>query len=168
MNSRDWKCPDCGNLCFADKKECFKCGKWKPPQRKPGDWECEQCHKLNFARRSTCMGCGTAKAPQPQPNLVRPKEAPRPRPGDWRCHCGENNFGSRVVCRECGEDRPVAGAKAEKEDESKCKVCFEKDKDVKLPCGHYGLCIECAKAYDKCPFCRLPYEEKQIEKVFSI
>ena len=123
----DWDCANCAALCFARRTECHRCGRARPanvatPMR-PGDWTCPQCGDHVFASRSECRKCGASNK----------------RPGDWDCQCGEVNFGSREICRDCGAARP-----RDVDDDKKCKVCFERDKDAKLPCGHFGLCTVCA------------------------
>jgi len=52
-------------------------------------------------------------------------------------------------------------------DDTKCQVCFEKDKSIMfIPCRHTGMCQECfvdhmtATANTKCPFCRQIVERR--------
>ena len=56
-------------------------------------------------------------------------------------------------------------------DSKMCKICYEKERNcVLVPCGHLGLCFECAKgekdrgARFLCPFCRKPVLD--VVKVF--
>ncbi|CAM9824508.1 unnamed protein product, partial [Discosporangium mesarthrocarpum] len=40
-------------------------------------------------------------------------------------------------------------------------VCFDRPVSCTLvPCGHHCFCLECAGAFDLCPVCRLPVEQK--------
>jgi len=68
----DWNC-SCGELNFASRSQCRKCGIQKnitplstnqnpPPitSHKPGDWICS-CGELNFASRSQCRKCKVQK-----------------------------------------------------------------------------------------------------------
>jgi len=48
-------------------------------------------------------------------------------------------------------------------DAKTCVVCMDKDVNaILIPCGHLGLCIECAKEIDSnsgfCPICRQKIE----------
>lgn len=77
----DWDCPSCGELCFASRYSCFKCGANKPgpasgpksnqdypPAQggsgvvKPGDWSCPKCYENCFAWKTSCYKCGYEKA----------------------------------------------------------------------------------------------------------
>jgi hypothetical protein len=40
-------------------------------------------------------------------------------------------------------------------DNDECRVCFEGEADHCLvPCGHSGLCKDCAFRFKECPFCK--------------
>lgn len=75
----DWPCPSCGNINFARRRNCNRCGTRRPdadmlgppdgghggnniPMR-DGDWICDSCGNHNFARRTECNRC---KAPRPK------------------------------------------------------------------------------------------------------
>lgn len=46
-----------------------------------------------------------------------------------------------------------------------CPVCWDKQPDVQLPCGHQ-FCSECTPRLTRCPFCRtpIPGKEKHLEE----
>merc|ERR1712013_254703 len=64
----DWICPNCGDVVFASKPACRKCGTpkaavpgGKAHVSKPGDWICPNCGDLVFATKEACRKCGTPK-----------------------------------------------------------------------------------------------------------
>lgn len=88
-----------------------------------GNWQCRQCGNVNFATRDVCNRCGAMKEDDASGELeeldsfeagveeVRPVRASKApvagENGNWTCdHCGNVNFGSRVVCNKCQAPRP--------------------------------------------------------------
>jgi hypothetical protein len=80
LRNGDWACPDpsCGNVNFAYRGQCNRCGSQRPPGAKgmqgvggrdggkpsifgPDDWTCSNCFNVNWARRNKCNECGTGK-----------------------------------------------------------------------------------------------------------
>ncbi|VDL61829.1 unnamed protein product [Hymenolepis diminuta] len=71
----------CGNMNFARRDKCYKCGRPKPRQDpassvkqvgkdfaeksrglfNPDDWECKGCGNVNWARRTNCNVCNAPK-----------------------------------------------------------------------------------------------------------
>merc|ERR1739838_791441 len=71
----DWICPNCGNLCFAAKQTCNKCGTGNEGVErigmKRGDWICSGCGDFVFASKTACKMCGTPKVLAVQENVFR-------------------------------------------------------------------------------------------------
>jgi len=185
MKAGDWNC-SCGELNFASRDACRKCGANKSGVRhvvqKVGDWNCVVCGKLNFAHRRCCMSCkylspALAGNAQRSPPVVS-------KPGDWNCACGEMNFARNEKCRKCNTAKvqavqpaiPAAlsvaipmETEAEEEDEEKnlCVVCMSSKAEAAITvCGHLALCLECAPKLRSCPMCRAAYTPDQILKIF--
>lgn len=180
----DWSCDKCGNLNFAKRDNCKRCGRKNPiekqQERKRGDWNCMACGTLNFASREQCFHCtlkkgGEEKAEQkeaePEEENAEQKKAesaepevgapPQIRDGDWLCPgCSFVNWGSRKSCMQCGTNRKEEGT---------CAACWEAAANCCLKnCGHVVVCMECAGKLDKCPACRVPYSKNGFVRVFDL
>lgn len=70
----DWNCPIDGNLNYAWRTHCQKCGNQGPRgagnpmmaqtnYRNPNDWTCPNCGFHCYASRTACIKCGCTKPP---------------------------------------------------------------------------------------------------------
>lgn len=141
--------------------------------RKPGDWTCSRCNRLVFGRHDKCT-CGMKKPSSGASG------ATTMRPGDWICSCKFNNFGSRAVCKNCGNARVLTqpatttptevpqGAPQEESKGKTCCVCMERVPNACLPkCRHMSCCIQCIRKVDRCPLCRADFMQKDVVEVFD-
>ena len=107
----DWKCQSCGDLNFAARIACRKCGVAKvqpmevdrpPVVVKPGDWKCGSCPEMNFGSRVVCRSCGVARPTTASASTPTNKT-------DECVICMENRIdsvfsscGHSAVCMPCG------------------------------------------------------------------
>lgn len=82
----DWEC--CGNVVFASRPSCFKCGRANPG------------YQVNQASAPSIYELPPYRGPMP---LIEGDNGGFHR--DWRC-CGDMVFGSKRNCRKCGRARP--------------------------------------------------------------
>lgn len=187
----DWNC-QCGELNFARRSSCRKCGKSKNASSneggffsgitnmffgsssgtsfKSGDWNCPKCGDHNFASKDKCRKCFTKKD-SPNSNTVQRE------PGDWDClGCGEMNFKKRHICFKCNkpkydtvEQYSNDDSVEEEENDNTCVVCLDKPKTMAIiKCGHLAFCEVCGFALQECPLCREKYEPNtDLLKIFS-
>lgn len=169
MNSKDWKCPQCGDNVFGSKDKC-RCGCFRSKAKREGDWNCPKCNFSIFASKSTCFKCGTSREVFPS---ISAKAVIKT--GDWICDgCTTHNFASRTACFKCSkakayvapQEAPLAAAGASAA--SECVICMDKPPAMVISvCGHLSLCDVCAFTQNKCPICRTPYNpDTQLIKVF--
>ena len=181
----DWRCR-CGNIVFASKSACGKCGYKRAVDSVPvtgqagvkqGDWQ--HCGEIQFARNNSCRRCGAARPTggggqkrASDEEIEEEKEVKKPRletevekaspvikSGDYICSCGAHNFASRRKCFQCGKARPLEGAEAI----ATCAVCLDKPVRVTLmPCGHLCVCETCAPLLAQCPIGREPIEGRVV------
>lgn len=161
----DWICPNCRFNNFAMRPNCFKCN-WS--KQNTIDWICSNCHYSNFAKNTNCKKCSTVKSistiVKESEHISSQESIPTSNHGDWKCSCDEINFGSRIVCRKCGHERPP------NENEGLCAVCLQNRADICLKkCGHIAVCQTCANNMNACPICRVPYSQNEdVIKIFKV
>jgi ribosomal protein L40E len=219
----DWWCNNCQFKIFGSKDSCFKCGAKSPtsatavksgpnpsssnPHHKK-DWICPKCNFKVFGSKSTCGKCNFTPNNNTQPSSQQQQQTPPQgvsaaspsvtiRPGDWSCsNCNDLNFGSRLVCRQCGTQRPkpegesqtypiISGSGATNTSpapsgsttetriggaaEEECVVCMDRKRTVVVTvCGHVGMCEQCARELDQCPICRANYQPSHIVKLYVV
>lgn len=146
----DWRCPDCFNVVFGSKRECGKCGKWRPkeisgplkaPEFRPGDWTCS-CSEINFGSRVVCRKCGAQRQ-------------------------GIERGIDGVVSSSSSSSSASTFTPAPSKEE--CCICLDaKTESVFSPCGHRCCCIRCAEELSPkvCPKCRAPVASV-VKRVFE-
>lgn len=91
---------------------------WQAPSQEntmmAGDWTCPTCNDHNFNRNATCRQCGgkrpqgsNTNSPLGSSGSVSARPPIEPKPGDWVCTCGFNNFARNAQCKKCGIPKKV-------------------------------------------------------------
>jgi len=145
----DWRC--CGEVQFASRSSCRRCGKDKPAG---ADQEVNKKRKVSPETHS-----GVARA------LITFRK------GDWLCRkCHDHQFAKNAFCRKCGDSRPAREDEAGNDIDDPCAICFDRIKNAGFLHGgdiHVLSCKECADGLKaegkKCPMCR-----QEIEKVLRV
>jgi Zinc finger, C3HC4 type (RING finger) len=58
-------------------------------------------------------------------------------------------------------------AKVRGEEEEECKICMDNLAEYCLvPCGHTGMCLNCARLVESCPFCKS--EVRHVQKLWRV
>jgi inhibitor of KinA sporulation pathway (predicted exonuclease) len=97
---------------------------WKDPSQEnnfqAGDWACPNCNDHNYNRNAACRQCQQKRPVDNtnntntnsgggggggESNFTRPAIVPRP--GDWVCTCGYNNFARNTHCKSCSTGKYV-------------------------------------------------------------
>lgn len=91
----DWYCTACGNLNFASREVCNRCG---VPNAAKGA-------KPNGGKAGATLGGHAVWAPPVKNSQGGGGKGMRD--GDWECQsCGNHNFASRVACNRCQAPKP--------------------------------------------------------------
>ena len=131
----------------------------KPIKR---DWTCN-CGELNYYPRDKCYKCKITKSKSVE-NLSELAV--------WNCtNCNDLNFASREFCRKCNIAKnvnPALNIPIVRTTElllGKCKICFDRNLSVRLPCGHIVMCDVCFYLVCKCPICQSEYKHHDMLKI---
>lgn len=192
MASPGWKCYTCGHENFNNRKSCGKCcPDWKCQCSAFNYFDRLCCRNCNQRRLDLAVDSVKPFLPQKKSSaipslhsipslsskekpLVPSKEKTRPPPekksGDWSCGlCNKLNFASRKdACFFCGAKKPNV-AKSTDNDVLLCTICYERERDSALKCGHL-FCSECLSVVlqgkSKCPNCRAEFTKDDIIKIY--
>ncbi|KRX04405.1 hypothetical protein PPERSA_05666 [Pseudocohnilembus persalinus] len=134
----DFFCSVCGELNFAHRDNCRKCGKRKDQDLehmsvdfKPGDWNCPNCQQHNFANKKVCFKCQ-----EPNPNK---EDFDKWQDGDWKCfECGHLNRKHEDECFKCHRFK-----QEKRKGDTNCPECG------KLNFAYRTECIECGLKLQK-------------------
>jgi len=169
----DWNC-SCGELNFASRNNCRRCDKAKA-QNSGGfmNWLFNGPNKppvLQQIKNNVDLTPIKSGILETINNTIQPKkpvDLTSIKPGDWLCdQCQTNNFGTRVVCFNCGKNKDKQIETEEKEDEL-CGVCLSSPTDTCITvCGHL-FCNFCALNCNKCPKCRKDYTAGDLIKIYK-
>ena len=111
----DWTCRNCQTPNAAGTQACSLCGTpaagmpqvsmQLPTPLRAGDWNCPLCTFHNFSSRTTCKSCNGPRPENIEPGPPKSTQIAVPKPGDWQCQCGSQNFARRLACFGCGKSR---------------------------------------------------------------
>ena len=75
----------------------------------------------------------------------------------------ETSFSTASICKRFSKIKLF-----EDETSCECAVCLDHEKNtVFIPCGHFYTCINCAKALQACPICRMAIKERVNKALFD-
>lgn len=109
----NWECRSCGNVNYAMREACNRCGVPKPPEEEEEDDEPPLVEEEEDEDALEALDPVFEPSPQAPRGRIPGGPPVAGVDGNWSCsQCGNINFAHRVACNRCQAPKPPIGGRA--------------------------------------------------------